>query len=91
MKNKLFLPIVLLMLTFCFSCDDRDDNLEAVNIRIKNTSSVTYTTVQVGGDAETVHTNIAPDAFSEYLEYETAYGYAYISIEQTDKHIHYNQ
>ncbi|MGJ8658926.1 hypothetical protein [Cellulophaga fucicola] len=80
MKNKLFLPIVLLMLTFCFSCDDRDDNLEAVNIRIKNTSSVTYTTVQVG-DAETVHTNIAPDAFSEYLEYETAYGYAYISIE----------
>ncbi|MCL5247063.1 hypothetical protein M4I21_14675 [Cellulophaga sp. 20_2_10] len=80
MKNKLFLPIVILLLSFCFSCDDRDDNLEAVNIRIKNTSSLTYDTVQVG-EADMQHTAIAPDAFSEYLEYETAYNYASIIIE----------
>lgn len=84
MKNKILLPLLVLVLTI-FSCDDRDDNLEAVNIRIKNISEVTYTMVQVNGDAENVHSDITSGEVSEYFEYETAYAYASILIEADGK------
>ncbi|MEP0212806.1 MAG: hypothetical protein ABJD66_06315 [Cellulophaga sp.] len=80
MKNKILFPLLVLVLTI-FSCDDRDDNLEAVNIRIKNVSEVNYDMVQVNGDAENVYTNVASGEVSEYFEYETAYAYASILIE----------
>ena len=71
--------LLLLIATVIIACADRDDNLEGVNIRIKNESSVTFDTVQVGGD-EMIHENIGPEEYSGYLEYETAYSYAYINI-----------
>tara|TARA_R110002049_G_scaffold13497_3_gene58313 strand:- start:7977 stop:8354 length:378 start_codon:yes stop_codon:yes gene_type:complete len=78
MKKFMFLP--LLFLVFCFGCEDRDDNLNAVNLRIKNVSDVTFTRVQVGA-ADKIHTDISSGAFSDYLEYEeSTYRYAYINI-----------
>lgn len=62
------------------SCTDKDDNnVDAVNIRIKNTSNLTFDEVQVG-DAGKVHMNIAQGDYSDYLEYETAYSYAFVEI-----------
>ncbi len=61
------------------SCTDRDDDLSTINIRIRNVSGMTFDEVQVG-EQETLHMDIAPDAYSDYLPYETAYRYAYISI-----------
>lgn len=78
MRKLMFLPVLLLAL--CFGCEDRDDNLNTVNLRIKNLSDVTFTRVQVGAD-DKIHTNIAAGYFSDYLEYEEeTYKYAYINI-----------
>ncbi|MDL5510794.1 hypothetical protein QSE00_03125 [Arenibacter sp. M-2] len=73
------LALLFLIVTVFIGCTDRDDDLEGVNIRIKNESSVTFDTVQVGSD-DMIHENIAPEEYSGYLEYETAYSYAYINI-----------
>ena len=77
MKRFFFLTISVCMLVL--GCTDRDDELHGVQIRVKNVSSIQYDTIQVGGDGM-VHTNVAPDSFSAYLEYETAYEYAYVNI-----------
>ncbi len=61
------------------ACTDRDDELSAVNIRIKNTSTVVFDEVLVGDETH-VYADLNSDSFSEYLEYETAYQYAYIQI-----------
>ncbi len=81
MKNKtLFFSIIVLLFTL-LSCDYRDDNLEAVNIRIKNVSAVAYDVVQINGDTENVHIDVASGEVSEYFEYETAYAHAAVVIE----------
>jgi len=74
--------IVLLLSVACLTtgCTDKDDDVNEVNIRIKNVSNLTFNEVQVG-DAEEPHMNISPDDFSEYIIYETAYRYAYIQIQ----------
>ncbi len=72
--------IFALFLVATIGCTDRDDNLVAVNIRVHNVSEITFDLVQVG-DIEQLHENVAPDSFTEYLEYEEAYRYAYIQIE----------
>lgn len=74
--HVLFLLIVGL---FAASCTDRDDEINDVQIRIKNNSSILFEEVQVG-DQETLHMNIGPGDYSDYLSYETAYRYAYISV-----------
>lgn len=71
--------ILLLTFSLVIGCTDRDDNLSAVNIRVKNDSSITFDIVQVGTE-ENMHSNIAPGAFSDYLAYETAFSYSYIEI-----------
>lgn len=76
--------LLLTILLFSAGCTDRDDNVSSISIRIKNTSNLNFDTVQVGG-ANQVHADIAPDSFSEYLEYETAYRYAYIEIISGDE------
>ncbi len=77
-------PLFSLLLIFVLSCTDRDDDLTAVNIRIKNVSDVSYTRVQVGADDQ-VHENIASGDFSDYLEYEEAFRYAFIEIMAEDQ------
>ncbi len=76
---KRLIPLVLLVLVSVFSCTDRDDNIDSVNIRIKNVSDLSFDTVQVG-NADAVHENVAPGEFSEYFSYEEAYRYAYIEL-----------
>jgi len=78
MKKQLFTLIALLI--FSVGCTDRDDDVSAVNIRIKNNNSFTYDQVQVGA-IENIHQNVAGGDFSDYLEYERAYRYAYIEID----------
>lgn len=70
----------MLLLSISFSgCTDRDDDLNAVHIRVRNQSALNFDEVQVG-DAEEVHLNVAPDSFSEYFDYETAYRTALIEV-----------
>lgn len=80
MKRLLFLVTFIVLLSL--GCSDRDDDLNAnaVNLRIQNKSSLRFDEVQVGG-ADKVHSQVAPGAFTAYLEYETAYRYSYIRIE----------
>ena len=73
------IALVFTVLLFVIGCTDRDDKLTAINIRVKNASSISFDKIQVGGD-EFVHTDISSGSFSDYLEYETAYRYAYIAI-----------
>lgn len=76
---KRFLAFSLSIGMLLASCTDKDDDVSAVNIRIKNASTLTFDEVTVG-DQEILHMNVAPEAYSDYLEYETAYTYAYIEI-----------
>lgn len=78
MRQFLILSISILFLSA--GCNERDDNAKTINIRVKNTNSFIYDTVQVGGE-ETVHLDVETGKYSGYLEYETAYRYAYIKIE----------
>lgn len=77
MKRCIYLIVFLVSINL--SCTDRDDDLVAVNIRIKNGSELVYDSVQVG-DAEEPVTALGPDEYSDYLEFETAYTYAFIQI-----------
>ncbi|WP_298506350.1 hypothetical protein [uncultured Maribacter sp.] len=77
MRKHLVLLLVILITSF--SCTDRDDNITKVNLRIKNTSEVTYQEVIVVSDT-TKYTNISSGSYSDYLEYDQLYSYAYINI-----------
>ncbi len=77
-------PLFSLLLIFVLSCTDRDDDLTAINIRIKNVSEVAYARVQVGAE-DKIHENVASGEFSEYLEYEEAFRYAFIEIMAEDQ------
>ena len=76
---KPFLCLFLALGILCSSCTDRDDDVNAVNIRIRNVSGLHFDEVQVG-EQEEPYTDIAPDSFSDYMEYEEAYPYAYVAI-----------
>lgn len=77
--------IVSFILVFSIiGCTDRDDNVDAVNIRVRNVSSFTFDEVVVG-EADKIHMNLASDSYSEYLEYETAYSYAFIEIKSGEE------
>ena len=77
MKKLVVLLLVSSVLTL--ACTDLDDDLNTVNIRIKNNSNIVFETVLVG-DAMEPHMNISPGEFSAYFIYEEAYRYAYIEI-----------
>ena len=77
MKRCILLMVFLATITL--SCTDRDDDLVAVNIRIKNASELVFDSVQVG-EAEEPITALNPDDYSDYQEFETAYTYAFIQI-----------
>ena len=70
---------LFLLLVIVYSCSDRDDDLTAVNIRLRNTSEVVFDEVVVGDEPQ-IFENLAPDSFSDYREFEMAYRYAYIQI-----------
>ncbi|NNF18315.1 MAG: hypothetical protein HKN61_00965 [Flavobacteriaceae bacterium] len=74
----------LSILLFCIclgmvSCTDRDDELQQLQIRVRNMNTFQYDRVIVG-DQESVHESVLPGEYSEYLPYDTAYRYAYVEI-----------
>jgi hypothetical protein len=77
MKRLFFLSISCIGLMF--SCTDRDDNVNMVNIRIQNSTSLYLSEVRIA-KSDTVYENINIEEFSEYLEYEKAYATAVINI-----------
>ena len=77
MRKLVALGLVVSILLI--ACNDRDDDLEYVNLRIKNNSSFVFDTVLVG-TAMDPHLNVDPGSYSVYFEYEVAYRYAYIEI-----------
>lgn len=76
---KRLLVILVLAAGFSLACTDQDDDLDAVNVRIKNNSSIIFDAVIVGTAPEP-HLNVTPDSYSAYFIYEEAYRYAYIEI-----------
>ncbi len=77
MKRLIILCMAFGVLTT--ACSDRDDDVIAINIRVKNMSSLVFDEVIVDGE-DHVYETLSPDMYSEYQEYETAYTYAYIQI-----------
>ncbi len=77
--KRITLIVLMIVCLVATGCTDRDDKISTVQIRIKNTSSITYDEVLVG-DAEELHMDVPPDGYSEYFEYAVAYRYAYIQI-----------
>lgn len=82
MKN--FLLGIAILSAILISCTDRDDEVAVVNLRIKNESTLLFEEVQVG-EALEKHSNVGPDEFSPYFEYETAYTYGYIEIKSGEE------
>jgi hypothetical protein len=78
-----YLTLALFVLAVA-GCTDINDELIAVNIRVRNVSTINFDLVQVG-DEEKIHEDLAADSFSDYLEYEEAYSYAYIRIESSEE------
>ncbi len=76
---KRYIVLTMLLALGFGACTDRDDDVEAINIRIKNASTLIFDAVQVGESPEPF-TNLAPDDYSDYQEFETAYTYAFIQI-----------
>ncbi|MFT5386680.1 MAG: hypothetical protein ACI8VT_001162 [Saprospiraceae bacterium] len=75
--KKVFL-ISLIGLTFLgFSCQKENQATE-VNIRLKNVSSIEYTDIVVS--LTHMYNDLAVGESSEYQVYESAYGYAAISL-----------
>ena len=76
--------LIFVLAALVLACSDRDDDLDTVNLRIKNASNLTFDEVQVG-DAEDVYENVAPGEYSDYLEYETAFERAFVEIKSGDE------
>lgn len=77
MKRLFILSIFSIILLF--SCTDRDDNVNMVNIRVQNSTELFFNEVQIA-QRDTVYENIAANEFSPYLEYETAYQTSALTI-----------
>ncbi|TLP81027.1 hypothetical protein [Maribacter sp. ACAM166] len=77
MKRIFLLSIFSIVLLF--SCTDRDDNVDMVNIRIQNSTKQFFSEVRIA-QRDTVYVNIAAGDFSEYMEYETAYQSSALTI-----------
>lgn len=81
---KKIVTILVLFALVLNSCTDRDDEVAVVNLRIKNESALFFDEVQVG-EALEKHSNVGPDEYSAYFEYETAYTYGYIEIQSGEE------
>ncbi|MEM9000891.1 MAG: hypothetical protein AAGB24_11565 [Bacteroidota bacterium] len=74
-KCVLALGVLVLLV---IGCDDRDDNLNAANIRIHNRSNISFNSVQVNDSV--IYENVGGDGFSDYKAYITAFEFDDITI-----------
>ncbi|WP_437372933.1 hypothetical protein [Maribacter litoralis] len=77
MKRVYLLSVIFVVLLF--SCTDRDDEVNLVNIRIQNSTELFFNEVRVA-EKDTVYENIAAGEFSNYMEFETAFANTRITI-----------
>ena len=66
-----FLLVCVVFLGVILSCTDRDDNVDSVNIRIKNQTDFNFNEVQIV-EKDTVYENISAGGLSEYYEFLSA-------------------
>lgn len=68
---KRFLHVFVIFSVVLLSCTDRDDDVDMVNIRIRNNTDFNFNEVRVN-EKDTVYENIPAGEFSEYYEFESA-------------------
>ncbi len=68
--KKLFLSLAVV--AAIVACNDRDDNLEGVNLRIQNSSASNFTSVTIGNE-RIIFEEVASDSYSDYQEVVKAY------------------
>lgn len=78
MKTNFFTFLLLALVTV--ACNDRDDDVTMAQIRIKNSSAITFDSVTVGS-GENVYLNVGPDDYSDYQAFEEAFEFNFIQIE----------
>ena len=59
--------LILFCIVVLFSCTDRDDNLEGVQIRVENTTGTTFTEVVIDS---LVFSDMQPDDIAFYQKYD---------------------
>lgn len=77
MKRVVLLAVICVVVLF--SCTDRDDEVNLVNIRVQNSTELFFSEVRIV-ENDTVYENIEAGEFSEYMEFERAYANTAISI-----------
>ena len=79
MDMKRILLLVIFLLGITISCTDRDDDVDRVNIRIKNNTDLFFNEVRVV-QKDTVYENVGAGEFSDYFEYEQAFRITALSV-----------
>lgn len=64
--------LLIVVIGFAYACTDRDDDLNAVNIRIKNNTEALFNEVLVV-ENDTLYENIPAGEYSEYIEFQRAF------------------
>lgn len=64
---RISIAVLIFSLVLVFSCTDRDDNLEGVQIRVQNTTETTFKEVVIDS---LVFADVQPDDLPFYQKYE---------------------
>jgi hypothetical protein len=65
---KILASVLIFVTIVSFSCTDRDDNLEGVQIRVENTTQTTFTEVRIDS---LVFSDLQPDDLAFYQQYDS--------------------
>ena len=71
--------VFFVVFNISYACTDRDDDLNGVNIRIKNNTEAAFTEVRVVAN-DTVYENIPAGEYSDYIAFVRAFEAAELSI-----------
>lgn len=71
--------VILAIVVVCASCEDRDDNITTVKLRIFNKSTLNINELKVGRDT-LLFTGIPADTRTEYLEFDTLFRQSVLEI-----------
>lgn len=63
---KILTAVLICISIIAFSCSDRDDNLEGVQIRVKNASATTFSEVKIDS---LVFADLEPDDLAFYQQF----------------------
>lgn len=65
---KLIISFTLLFAVILFSCTDRDDNLEGIQIRVQNTTETTFSEVVIDS---LIFQDLLPEEIAFYQKYDS--------------------